>query len=296
MSNEPFPVIRSHLYGPGNNAKILSKIFDTESDAVILDLEDAVPHNQKELARNMVAEIISEHSQEGQPYCFVRINHPSLHLVELEIDAITQKGLFGIRIPKVETNDDIHVVENFLKIAEQKKDLQIGSIKIICNIESSKGILNASSILQASDRVVGFAFGAADFAKDIGVWQPDDFSFLYPKSHLVITSSAHTVQPPIDSVYANLNDESGLKESSALAKNLGFFGRSAIHPKQVPIINEIYTPTTEEIKKAQSIIDALEKAEQNSKGAIDVAGDFVDIAIVKKAEGIINLAQSLDLI
>ena len=296
MSNDPFPVIRSHLYGPGNNAKILSKIFDTESDAVILDLEDAVPLNQKELARNMVAEIISERSQETQPYCFVRINHPSLQLVELEIRAITQKGLFGIRIPKVETPDDIIVVEKVLNEAEQNKSLQNGSIKIICNIESSKGILNASSILQASNRVVGFAFGAADFAKDIGVWQPDNLSFLYPKSHLVISSSAHAVQPPIDSVYANLNDEEGLKESSVFAKNLGFFGRSAIHPKQVPIINEIYTPTDEEIQKAQSIIDALEKAEQESKGAIDVAGDFVDIAIVKKAEGIIHLAKSLGLV
>ena len=296
MSNEPFPVIRSHLYGPGNNAKILSKIFDTESDAVILDLEDAVPPNQKELARNMVAEIISERSQESQPYCFVRINHPSLQLVELEIRAITQKGLFGIRIPKVETPDDIIVVEKVLNEEEQNKSLQNGSIKIICNIESSKGILNAGSIVQASNRVVGFAFGAADFAKDIGVWQPDHFSFLYPKSHLVISSSAYSAQPPVDSVYANLNDEEGLKESSVFAKNLGFFGRSAIHPKQVPIINEIYTPTDEEIKKAQSIIDALEKAEQESKGAIDVAGDFVDIAIVKKAEGIINLAKSLGLV
>ena len=134
MSNEPFPVIRSHLYGPGNNAKILSKIFDTESDAVILDLEDAVPPNQKELARNMVAEIISERSQESQPYCFVRINHPSLQLVELEIRAITQKGLFGIRIPKVETPDDIIVVEKVLNEEEQNKSLQNGSIKIICNI------------------------------------------------------------------------------------------------------------------------------------------------------------------
>ena len=131
MSNEPFPVIRSHLYGPGNNAKILSKIFDTESDAVILDLEDAVPPNQKELARNMVAEIISERSQESQPYCFVRINHPSLQLVELEIRAITQKGLFGIRIPKVETPDDIIVVEKVLNEEEQNKSLQNGSIKII---------------------------------------------------------------------------------------------------------------------------------------------------------------------
>ena len=93
-----------------------------------------------------------------------------------------------------------------------------------------------------------------------------------------------------------MNDEEGLKESSVFAKNLGFFGRSAIHPKQVPIINEIYTPTDEEIQKAQSIIDALEKAEQESKGAIDVAGDFVDIAIVKKAEGIIHLAKSLGLV
>ena len=98
--------------------------------------------------------------------------------------------------------------------------------------------------------MVGFAFGAADFAKDIGVWQPDNFSFLYPKSHLVITSSANAGQPPIDSVHANLNDERGLRESSIFAKNLGFFGRSAIHPKQVSIINEVYTPSKEEIEKA----------------------------------------------
>ena len=296
MSNEPFPIIRSHLYGPGNNAKILSKIFDTESDAVILDLEDAVPFNQKESARNMVAELISEHSQDSKPYCFVRINHPSLQLAEQEISMITQKGLFGIRIPKVETADDILIIDNLLNKEEQKNDLPKGKIKIICNIESSKGILNASSILQASNRVVGFAFGAADFAKDIGVWEADHSSFLYPKSHLVITSSAHAAQPPVDSVYANLNDEEGLQESSVLAKKLGFFGRSAIHPKQIAIINEIYTPSTEEIEKATSIIDALKQAEQDNRGAIDVAGDFVDIAIVKKAEDVINLAKSLDLI
>ena len=296
MSTEPFPTIRSHLYGPGNNAKILSKIFDTEADAVILDLEDAVPFNQKESARNMVAEIIAEIPDHSSSYCFVRINHPSLQLAEKEINAIVQNGLFGIRIPKVETPDDIHVVEKFLNAEEKNKNIEAQSIKMICNIESSKGIFNASNILQASDRVVGFAFGAADFAKDIGVWQPNHFSFLYPKSHLVMTSSANSGQPPIDSVYANLNDESGLRESSIFAKNLGFFGRSAIHPKQVSIINEVYTPSKEEIEKAQTIIEALRQAEQESKGAVDVGGDFVDIAIVKKAEGIINLATSLGLI
>ena len=116
MPTEPFPTIRSHLYGPGNNAKILNKIFDTEADAVILDLEDAVPFNEKESARNMVAEIIAEIPENSSSYCFVRINHPSLQLAGKEINAIVQNGLFGIRIPKVETSDDVLIVEKFLNI------------------------------------------------------------------------------------------------------------------------------------------------------------------------------------
>ncbi|PZC40307.1 MAG: citrate lyase subunit beta / citryl-CoA lyase [Chloroflexi bacterium] len=296
MPNEFFPIIRSHLYGPGNNVKILDKIFDTEADAVVLDLEDAVPYDQKKLARTMVSEIIADRSYNSRPYTFVRINHPNLKITEEEINLIVQDGLFGIRIPKVESAEDIRIVEEFLNAQEAKCGMKNGRIKIICNIESSKGILSAANILQASDRIVGFAFGAADFAEDINIWKPDNFSFLYPKSHLVLVSSAFAVQPPVDSVFTDLNDEDGLRKSSLFAKNIGFFGRSAIHPKQISIINDVYTPSSEEITKAQSIINALHNAEKQNTGAVNMGGDFVDIAIVKKAEGIINLSKSLGII
>ncbi len=275
--------IRSWLYAPGNNAKLLQKVFTAGADAVILDLEDAVPLGEKPRAREMVAAAISPRS--AGPKLFVRINHPSSELAQADVQAVARAGLDGLRIPKVE---DVATVKQVVTWLERAGSNAV----IVCNVESARGIQNAAAIAGAHSRVMALAFGAVDFCRDIGAeLHADGVATLYARSQLVIASRAAGIQPPIDSVYTTLDDDAGLRKLAEQSRALGFFGKGAIHPRQVPIINDVFTPTTEAIEKAREIVTAA-KAQGDGAGRT-AGGDFIDVAVVRRAEDVLRLAGAL---
>src|SRR5262245_43893600 len=149
--------IRSWLYAPGNNPKLLQRVFTAGADAVILDLEDAVPPGEKERARGMVAEAVQSRVGETEPALFVRINHPQTGLARDDVQAVLGAGLDGLRVPKVESAETVRLVESWTE----------GSVPLVCNIESAAGVWAAREIAAASPRVLALAFGAADFLRDV---------------------------------------------------------------------------------------------------------------------------------
>jgi citrate lyase subunit beta / citryl-CoA lyase len=296
MSTSILAPLRSWLYAPGNNPKLLQRVFSARADAVILDLEDAVPFNEKERARAMVADAVQTRAGTSGPAVFVRINHPSSGLALQDIEAVVGPGLDGLRVPKVESAETVTQVDEWIWEAEAKSGLSPGSIPLVCNVESAAGVWRADAIAAAGPRVLALAFGGVDFGRDVGATSgPDGLETLYARSRLVLASRVAGVRPPVDGVYTQLADDEGLERTTQQGRALGFFGRSAIHPRQIPIINRIYTPLPHELAWARRVVQTAREAERSSgAGALQLpSGEFVDVAVVRRAEALLHLAEEL---
>ena len=289
------PAIRSWLYVPGNVERRVEKAFGVGADAVVLDLEDAVPMAQKAEARTIIAKAIDAHADATSPAIFVRVNSVGSGEVERDINAVVRRGLVGVRIAKCDKAIDVSRVSALLEKAELEQHLDVGRIRIVCNIESARGVWNALEIAAASSRVLALSFGAVDFARDVGVSVgADQRETLYARSRLVLASRVAEIRPPIESVYVDIADLEGLARATRESRALGFFGRSTIHPTQVPIVNDVFTPDVDEVRRAREVMEAARQAAATGTGALRLAnGDFVDLAVVRRAEETLRLAAEL---
>ena len=264
--------IRSYLYVPGSDPRRIEKALASEADAVILDLEDAVAPNRKEEARTTVAEVLrSEHEKP----VFVRINAPDSVLAEEDVEAVAGPRLAGLRLPKTESPESVRRVAQRLENLGCEAGLQ-------CLIESALGLEFAFEIARTHEKVVGMSLGEADLAADLGV--RGDAGLLYARSRLVAATRAAGLPGPVQSVYTNVRDAEGLRRSTMEGKNMGFVGRSAIHPAQIEVINEVFTPTEEEVAEAKDLLARLEESTGTGTGAFALEdGRFVDEAVVGSA-------------
>ncbi len=272
--------IRSYLYVPGSDPRRIEKALASEADAVILDLEDAVAPNRKEEARTTVAEVLrSEHEKP----VFVRINAPDSVLAEEDVEAVAGPRLAGLRLPKTESPEAARRVAQHL----EKLGCEVG---LQCLIESALGLEFAFEIARAHEKVVGMSLGEADLAADLGV--RGDAGLLYARSRLVAATRAAGLPGPVQSVYTNVRDAEGLRRSTMEGKNMGFVGRSAIHPAQIEVINEVFTPTEEEVAEAKDLLARLEESTGTGTGAFALEdGRFVDEAVVGSARLTLALAR-----
>jgi citrate lyase subunit beta/citryl-CoA lyase len=272
--------IRSYLYVPGSDPRRIEKALASEADAVILDLEDAVAPNRKEEARTTVAEVLrSEHEKP----VFVRINAPDSVLAEEDVEAVAGARLAGLRLPKTESPESVRRVAQRLENLGCEAGLQ-------CLIESALGLEFAFEIARTHEKVVGMSLGEADLAADLGV--RGDAGLLYARSRLVAATRAAGLPGPVQSVYTNVRDAEGLRRSTMEGKNMGFVGRSAIHPAQIEVINEVFTPTEEEVAEAKDLLARLEESTGTGTGAFALEdGRFVDEAVVGSARLTLALAR-----
>lgn len=277
----PAPPIRSYLYVPGDDPRKMEKALASDAaDAVVFDLEDAVAAERKEDARDAVAGILS--SVPPKP-CFVRINRPGSTFAEADVYAVAGPHLAGLRLPKVES------ARMVLRVVERLEGYGCGAV-VQCLIESALGLELAFEIARSHERVAGLGLGEADLCADLGVRGED--GLLYARSRIVAASRAAGLPNPVQSVYTNLKDPDGLRRSTQRGKALGFLGRSAIHPAQLPIINEVFTPTKEEVEGARDLLAALEAAAGDGSGALALPdGRFVDEAVVRSARSTLALAR-----
>lgn len=286
---------RSYLFAPGNNEKLLSKVFHAGADAVVLDLEDAVPASQKDTARERVREALARLDPTGSPAVFVRVNHPSTPWCEQDVAAVASPVLAGVRIPKANGIDDVERVAGLLDRNEPRAGVEPGSTPLVCTIESALGAMNLERIA-GGRRVLGFAYGASDLSRDLGIEpSPDEVETLYVRSRMVTVSAAMGLQPPIASVQTDLADSQRLRATTLAARRLGFFGRSCIHPKQLPIVHEVFTPAPERVARAREIVQAYREHAAAGSGSFSLPdGQFVDEAVARQAEAIVQLAESLE--
>ena len=261
---------RSYLFAPGHNAKLLNRVFHAGADAVMLDLEDAVPPDAKQTARAMVAEVLLDHP------AWVRVNASQTGWCAADLEAVADRA-FGIRIPKVESASDVQWVT-----------ARAPGKPIICAIESARGVLVAQEIA-AVPGVRFLAMGGVDLQRDLNT-SGGNLQTLYARSHLVLASRAAGIEPPIDSVFPLLDDTDGLRDQALFARSLGFFGKSAIHPRQLETLHDVFTPTAVEIDWAQSVLAGFEEA--GGAGFALPSGEFVDLPVADRARRLLEIAGS----
>lgn len=285
---------RSYLFAPGDNERLLAKVFDAGADAVVLDLEDAVAPDRKDAARELVRRTLSEHSGSG-PTVWVRINDLRSSHWQADVEAVlgdpaVARGLAGLRVPKAESSREIRSLDEAMRPGEKQAGLEPETLAITCTIESAAG-LDVARDLARQPRVSHLAFGEADFAADIGAELDDGaVATLWARSSLVVTARAAGIAPPIAPVYTRLDDDDGLRRSTLEARRLGFFGRSCIHPKQLPQVHETFTPRPEQVEAARRILETFEAAGGGATVADD--GTFVDRAVARRARAVLELAQA----
>ncbi len=260
--------VRSWLFAPGHDEKLLRKVFEVGADMVLLDLEDAVPDDLKDRAREMVATAV-----ERRP-CWVRVNRVGSE--ECERDLATVSGMvLGLRLPKVETAAEVAWV------AERAP-----GVPLDCTIESARGVLAASEVAAAPACAL-LSFGTLDLALDLRTAAGEQET-LFARSYLALVARAAGKPAPSDGVYPQLDDDDGLRKEAEAARRSGFFGKSALHPRQVPIINEIFSATPRELEWARRILSAFEA----SRGAATrtAAGEFVDKPVAERARHLLDSA------
>lgn len=275
---------RTMLYLPGNNPSMLIRGHLFNPDGIIMDLEDAVPLKEKDAARIMVENFLKR-GDFGKVEVTVRINGVDTPFWKKDLEAIApHKSLHGVRLPKTDDPETVWIVDQELTRLEEKNGIAPGHIKLFCILETARGIWNAYDIAKASSRVTAILPGGEDLVADLKTERSDDgIELEWSRKMLVIAARAAGVDA-IDTVYPKVSDDEGLRREATVSKQLGFDGKSVIHPNQIPIIHDVFTPTEAEIEKAQRIVAAAKEAAERGLGAVSVNGRMVDIPVVKRAE------------
>lgn len=278
-------LLRSLLFVPGNNSRFLEKAKSLSADIICFDLEDSVPIEEKKSARNLIKNALQNRSEYNSEI-YVRTNSPISGLIPDDLKEIIQKGVDGIVIPKVDTASDIKKIEKIMIGLEKKHKLK--PIEIIASIESTQGVVNSYSIASSSKRVSALVFGVFDLLNDLGVeYTKNPKGAMYSRAKIPVDAKA-AGKYAIDAIWQDLDDTIGLENDSISAKNLGYVGKSIIHPNQVDIVHKVFYPTHSEIEWAKKVIEAYDLAKKNKKGATTVDGKMIDEVHYKRAATLLN--------
>jgi citrate lyase subunit beta/citryl-CoA lyase len=291
------PMHRTFLFAPGNHPRRVEKAFTLGADVVILDLEDSVPVPDKPATRRPVAQALARPRK-----CrgYVRVNAMGTLFCYRDLAETVGQGVDGVVLPKVESAADLHAIDWLLANLEREKGLAAGTLDLIPIIETAAGISRIDRILQARSlkpysgvwRVQRVAFGAADYSHDLGLAPThEEPELAHARARLVLASRAAGLEGPIDSPWFHFKDAEGFRRAVERSRRSGFQGRLCIHPDQVPVANEGYGPTVEEIAEAERIVAAFREAEARGVAAIQVDGQMIDYPVVHRAERLLNAVK-----
>ena len=283
---------RSYLFAPGNHERRVEKALGLGADVVILDLEDAVAISEKKSTRELINKTLE---QPRNCAVFVRVNAYDTEFCYGDICSIVSENLDGIVLPKLESLEDLRSIDWLLGNLEQERGLPNGSIDLMPIIETAVGLVNIREIARADTRVKRLAFGGGDYTRDLRMeWTLKEDELLPVRSEMVLASRFGKLEPPVDTVFIHIKEHDAFRSSCSNILGLGFQGKMCIHPDQVPVTNETFTPDPEEVKWSQRVIDEFAKAEKAGIASIQVDGYFVDYPIVEKAQRTVDIATLLE--
>ncbi len=283
---------RTLLFTAGHNLKYLNKSFTTDADAIVFDLEDAVPINKKDLARKTLKEFLSKELPDNRPV-YVRINPLDTGETLLDLDSVASSNLNGFVYPMAHSARDITVFDAQLTLKEKTLGLAKNYFDIIVLIETPESIININEIAGASDRIVGLLFGSEDFLAEQGGEHGENASGIAVPRHLIaMAAKAHNILA-IDTPYVNVGDFEGLKKHINQAKQMGFEGMLIMSPREISTVKKMYTPSEHEIAKAKKIVELSNEATLENRGIAIYDGMFISPPTLKAAKKLIRKVDAI---
>jgi citrate lyase subunit beta/citryl-CoA lyase len=286
-------MFRSLLFIPGNNERFLKKSTSLHPDILCFDLEDSVPSNEKEAARRLVAAQLASQKEDKLSPIYVRINSVDSGMIDGDLESVIENELDGIVLPKIGTSKEVmQVIDKIHMIASKRK--LTPRIQIIPSIETAKGVVNANSIASAHEDVVALVFGVFDYLydMDIDTEYDESISYNYARSKIPVDAKAAGIDA-LDGIWQKVSDLNGLAMDATVAKNLGYSGKTLIHPSHINPVHDIFRPTKKQIEWAKKVLaslqDSIEKG--NPKGAILLDGKMIDAVHYKQAKAVLNAAN-----
>lgn len=283
---------RTMMFVPASNAGMLRDAYIYGADSIMFDLEDSISLKEKDTSRFLVYQAVKTIDY-GKVETVVRINSLDMGGRD-DVHAMVRAGIQVIRLPKTETAQDVLDTEAVIEEAERQCGREIGSTKMMAAIEGPVGVLNALSIAQSSKRLIGIALGAEDYVTSMKTRRyPERNSdeIFFARSMIVHAARAVGIAA-LDTVFSNVNDSETLRKETEFIKQLGFDGKSVINPRQIGIVNSVFTPTEKEIKNAIDVMHAIEEAEAKGSGVIALNGKMIDKPIVERAQRALALAEA----
>ena len=286
-------MFRSLLFIPGNNERFLKKSIKLQADILCFDLEDSVPSNEKEAARILVARFLASRQGDNDSFIYVRINSFDSGLVDGDLERIVMNGLDGIVLPKIGNSEEVTQIIHKIDAIVSKRKLTSG-IRIIPSIETARGVVNANSIASSHKNVTALVFGVFDYLYDMNIdVEYDDFvSYNYARSKIPVDARAAGIDA-LDGIWQNVNDIDGLIKDAAIAKKLGYSGKTLIHPSHINPVHDIFRPTKKQIEWAKKVLAALQDTFEkgNARGAKLLEGKMIDAVHYKQAKAVICAAE-----
>lgn len=286
---------RSLLFVPANQRRMLDKVSSLPADGFIFDLEDTVPPEEKANARAMTREYMAKLPADKS---WVRVNSvPSGYLHEDIAAFVGAPGLAGFVVPKQDGPGDVAAVDRLISSVELRNGLTPGVTPIIVMIESASGILSSREIMTGAKRIESAIYAGGedgDMNVSLGAtWSSEGPEMMFVRQYTLVAARAADIKCPLDGVYSNIRDLEGFKRDTTLSKRLGYRGRTVIHPSQIEAANQIYTPSAAEVDYSQRVIQAFNEALARGTASTTVDGKLVDVAMVKTAQRVLDLAKSL---
>ncbi|WP_075357755.1 HpcH/HpaI aldolase/citrate lyase family protein [Caballeronia sordidicola] len=287
--------MRSKLFVPASRPELFGKALASAADAVSFDLEDAVSPERKPQARAALSDLLrSNLITAANKVLIVRVNALDTPYFNADIDAIAQRGLDLINLPKAESADDVRAAADVLERAERANGVTT-PIRLLLNIETPKGLRHAAQLAAAHPRVAGLQLGLGDLFEPLGIARREAVAIQQAMFGLRIAAGEAGVFA-YDSAFADIKDQEGFRAEAQLARSMGFLGKSCIHPSQIALANEIFRPSDEEIAHALRVLDAARDAEARGVGAYVVDGKMIDPPFFERARALVRDAERLGLL
>jgi citrate lyase subunit beta/citryl-CoA lyase len=287
---------RSILFVPGNRPDWIDKAPKYEPDALILDLEDAVPNVEKVEARKTVRAGIERSQARGVPIV-VRVNGINTGLTGEDVEAIVTEGLVAVAIPKLERVEEVLKVDAWIELFERKAGMPVGGVEIVVLPETARGIMDIYQLATACPRVGNIVGGvgarSGDVTKAIGYkWTRAGLETLYSASHMLLAARAAGIEYPLGGGSLEVGDTDLVRAQLQRAREIGYRGALLIHPSAVPIANEVFAPSPEEIEWNKGVLRAMAEAEQAGRAAVTYDGMMIDYAHVRNALDLLHQAEA----
>lgn len=278
--------MRSLMFVPAHNPKLLNSSVQRNADVLLLDIEDSVPLCDKQHARDNIKEFVRRKDLNGK-LIFPRVNDRESGELLKDIYQLTIEGVTGFMYPKAIKGEDIYFLGKLLETIEYEKHIPIGTFKIIPLIETAGAVVNIHDICTACDRVCAVTFGCEDYVSDLRGKHDSDGSSIFFARNMIVNAARATGVIPIDTVHIKVHDLEDLEKNLKVAKNLGFEGMLILNPKELPLCHYYFSPSEEEVAWAQEMVELAEEAVREGKGVAVKDGKFIGPPMVKMAKNII---------